>query len=412
MIKKVQTDQLKVGVFVHDFNCDKDQNTIFINQTLIKSENVIGILHDWGIKEVYIDTERGLDAYPSATIVTDIDVRLNLDIAQPFIPEDMQPATAPSVPLIEEIQIARDIKKEVVNVLQQTMTSFQQVQSLDIDNAFNILEKMQASVTRNKDALLLLSRIRTKDEYTLMHSISVCSLVMAFCTAYRINHDTTIKLAMGALLHDIGKTKIPLSILNKPGKLDDDEFEIIKKHTEHSAEILARTKDLPDEALDIALHHHERCDGSGYPYNLTKSSLSFGSRLASISDVFDAITAERCYKEKVDKVSGLKAIYDMRDSHLDTKLTEQFIRFIGVYPVGTFVTLENELSGVVVDSTQNLLQPVIRLFYDNKKQVPISITDVDLSEMNLNVACYDSPSEWGVGKQEVVSKCSSILSPL
>lgn len=398
MIRKVPTGLLRVGVFVHDFNCSQTSQAIFLNQSFINSEKSIEILQSWGIKEVFIDTSRGLGPKkpPKKEIAND----------------DVINVTAPLIPLKEEIIIAKEIKQQAVDVIRQSMVSMHEAKIIDINSAYDVVEKMHESVTRNKDALQLLTRIRSKDEYTLMHSISVSSMVLAFCNASNFDYDTSIKVAVGALLHDVGKTRIPLEILNKPGKLSPNEFDIVKMHTEHSADILSKTKDLPEEAFDIALHHHERCDGSGYPYGLQKKALTTGCRVASLCDVFDAITAERCYKKAVDKVAGLTKIYGMRKGHFDNEMALKFIRFIGVYPVGTFVRLESGQTGVVVDSTNNILQPIVRLFYDNNREALIKLQDINLSKRNEDVFSYDMPEYWNLAKRQAFEKVSSGLRKL
>ena len=219
-------------------------------------------------------------------------------------------------------------------------------------------------------------------------------------------------MAMGALLHDIGKTKIPTHILNKPGKLDPSEFAIVQQHAAHSAEVLANTKDLPFEAFDIALHHHEREDGSGYPTGLTSKDIGLGSKISAICDVFDAITSARCYKPAIDKVLGLKTIYKCSGTHFDKGLAHKFISFIGVYPIGTCVKLENDQVGVVTGSSENILQPVVRLFYDDNKKKQLNVQEIDLSKLDINIANYESPTKWDGEKINIFKNLSGELNPL
>ncbi len=408
MIKKVSTDKLRVGVFIHDFNCGVQDRNVFINKTLIKTEKAIRIIRSWGINEVYIDTEQGLDIDDS---ISTIEIPRARTKTVPKKTGEIFVAP-PTTPIKEEIKVASGIKREAVDLLQRATRAIQKGENIDIAGAYNLIEKMEASVSRNKEALLLLTRMRNKDEYTLMHSISVSSMVLAFCSSNNVNHGTSIKLAIGALFHDIGKTLIPLSILNKPGKLDQNEFSIIQRHTELSVEILSKTKELPVEAFDIALHHHEKFDGSGYPHGLKGNDIQFGSKLAAICDIYDAITSERCYKKGVDRVTGLQKIYELSGPILDQDIAHDFIRFIGVYPIGTIVKLENELLAVVIESSKNLLQPIVRIFYDDKRNIVIPIEDVDLSKKGIKISCYEVPSNWSGEKRHTFEKIKSALSPL
>lgn len=408
MIKKIRTDQLRVGVYVHDITSKEAGENVFIKRSLIQTQKAIQIIRSWGIEEVYIDTEKGLDIKSNKStheVQQEIDRGLRTAALRSLPP-------VPTVPLKEELHIARSIKEEAVTTMQRAMKSVTEGKDVDLGEAYQLVEKMENSVTRNRDALLLLTRIRKKDEYTLMHSISVSSLVLAFCNFCGLAYESTLNMAMGALFHDIGKTQIPLSILNKPGKLDPKEMEVIRKHTEHSAEVLANTKDLPFEAFDIALHHHERFDGSGYPHGLKGEDIGFASRIASICDVFDAITSERCYKSGIDRVAGLRLLYDWSESHFDKELAYKFISFVGVYPVGTCVRLENDLVGVVTGSTDNVLQPVVRLFYNNKTKTAMQVREVDLCKAGINVANYESPANWDANKLDIYKKLKTFLNPV
>jgi HD-GYP domain-containing protein (c-di-GMP phosphodiesterase class II) len=222
----------------------------------------------------------------------------------------------------------------------------------------------------------------------------------------------TINMATGALLHDIGKLKVQDNILNKPNKLTIEEFTAMKKHSEYSADILRDAKGLPAEAFDIALHHHERNDGNGYPHGLKGDAIDFGSRVTSICDVYNAITSARCYRQGLSRLEGLKKIYEWSDDHFDKELAYKFIQCLGVYPIGTYIRLENELSGVVTGSTDNVLQPVVRLFYNNKNKTPIKIQEIDLSRRGINIAGYDSPQNWNRDKIQTFKKYRNELSPL
>jgi len=409
MIKKITVEQLRPGIFVHDFNCDWAGENVFINQALIKSEKAIEIIRSWGIKEVYIDTERGLDVKRAKTAS---EVQQKTDNNLNRLAHKREKTVSPSVPLKEEVQMARKIKKKAIDIMQQTMASVQEGKQVDVDRAFQLVQNMGASISRNQDALIMLTRIKKKDEYTLMHSISVSSLVLAFCNSCRLPYDLTINMATGALLHDIGKLQVPASILNKPGKLNREEFAVMKKHSAYSAEILKKSKGLPPEAFDIALHHHERYDGTGYPDGQKGEGINLGSRMTSICDVYDAITSARCYRHGLNRVKGLRKLYEWSDYHFDKQLTFEFIHCIGVYPIGTYVRLENELSGVVTASTENVLQPVVRLFYNNKNKTPLKVQDIDLSTLGINIAGYDSPKKWDSDKMQTFRRFRNELSPL
>ena len=292
------------------------------------------------------------------------------------------------------------------------MTAVREGRPLEFGSAIELVEKMDASLVRNKDALVLLTRIRRKDEYTLMHSISVGAYVLNFCNLNKYPHKQTMGLAIGALFHDIGKTKIPLEILNKPGKLTDAEFVVMKKHSVYSAHVLKHSHGLPKEAYDMGLHHHERYDGTGYPDGLKGDEISFGSQLCAIADVYDALTSDRCYKVGIDRIAGLRKIYEWSEYHFNKELAYKFIRSIGVYPIGTCVKLESGRIGVVVGSTESADQPVVRVFYDENKQAPLLVHDLDLLHTEDRVSMYEDAEKWDLKKMKIFGDVSEDLFPV
>lgn len=408
MIKKVKARQLRVGVFIDDLDFRNSKGKVFLSKTLIQSEKTIQIILAWGVDEVFIDTEKGLDIKPGQSAI-ETRQRIDRDLRQTAVRSSPQ---APVVPLREELAIAQTIKKEAYHTVQRAMDVIAQGKQLDTGDVFRLVEKMSQSVNRNRDALPLLMRIRSKDEYTLMHSISVGSLVLTFCNFCGLAYETTINMAVGALLHDVGKTQIPLQILNKPGRLTPQEMDIIKKHADFSADVMAHSKDLPIEAFDIALHHHERHDGSGYPHGLNGDTIGFAAKVAAICDVYDAMTSERCYKKAMGKLAGLKKLYELSASHFDQELTYKFIEMIGVYPIGTCVRLDNDLIGIVSGSTDNVLQPIVRLFYDDQIGKPIKIEELDLTKVRINIAGYETPASWDADKLKVYKSLQTALNPL
>jgi putative nucleotidyltransferase with HDIG domain len=400
MIKKVKIEDLKVGVFVHDFNCDWNSENLYIEKHIIRNEYTIEILKTWGIREVYIDTERGLDVEKART---HSQVKKEANAAISTIGRTIQ-SQRPAVPLIKELESARDITLEAVHLVQQANDLAVEGKPFDIIQSYDLAKRMRESIHRNSDALLLLTRIRNKDEYTLYHSISVSSLVLNMCRYFNISDQQALDLAVGSLFHDIGKTLVPEKILKKPEKLGREEYREIQKHAEYSVRLLQKAKGLPLECYDIALHHHERFDGSGYPKGLHGDQISFGAQLACVCDVFDAITSDRCYKAGVDTVTALRKIYEARDIFFSKELGDDFIRCLGVYPVGTCVVLDDGRIGMVVSATEDIMRPVVNIFYDEKKQERIQPLKVDLSATNITIVSYGDPGRFGLTAQQLLRK--------
>jgi putative nucleotidyltransferase with HDIG domain len=403
MIKKVKVEDLKVGVYVHDFNCDRNSERIYLDKNIIKNQNTIDILKSWRIKEVLIDTERGLDVDNSGRLLNS---RKEIKEGKSGIDQTGK-VNRPEVSLSRELQPAKKIAYDAIKLLQDANQLVMEGKIPEIGPAYDLAERMRESMNRNWDALLLLTRIRNKDEYTLFHSVSVSSLVLNMCRYLKTPEDISLNLAVGALFHDIGKTRVSENILKKPGKLDEEEYRKIQKHTTYAVDILQNVRGLPFECYDIALHHHERFGGGGYPRGLKGDQISQDAQLASICDVFDAITAERSYSSATDTVTGLRKIYEAREIFFKAELANDFIRCIGVYPVGTCVVLDDGRVGVVISSTEDIMQPVVVLLYDEKKKERLKPQNIDLSKTNNAIVSYGDPKKIGLTSQQLLKKLVS-----
>lgn len=403
MIKRVRTENLQPGNFIHDFNCGWNGGNIFIDQTLIADRKMIDIIRSWGIKEVYIDTERGRDIDNAPPAEEQSRVRQIDAPKKPPQQPEKHPAP-PSVPLSVEVKKAKKLRNDAVKIVRHTLQQVHEGKTPDVGLTYELARRMRASISRNRDALLLLTRIRKKDEYTLYHSISVSSLVLDMCNFKRLPEKRALDMAVGALFHDIGKTKVPHTILNKPAKLTEIEFHEMKKHVEYSVDLLQNAHNLPFECYDIALHHHEHYNGEGYPHGLKGENISMGAQLTAICDVFDAITSTRCYREGLGTVTGLKKIYELSNNHFNKDLTHEFIRCIGVYPIGSCVKLEDRKIGIVVGSTDNILKPIVKVFYDGHHNEKISPFLVDLSKSENSITSYEAPGRIGIKPSSLLSE--------
>nr|WP_274600153.1 HD-GYP domain-containing protein [Halorhodospira abdelmalekii] len=205
-------------------------------------------------------------------------------------------------------------------------------------------------------------------------------------------------LGIAGFLHDIGKVRVPSEILQKPSALTEGEYEEIKKHSTHGYQILTETPGIPETALKVARLHHERIDGGGYPDALPESKIPFEARLAAIVDVYDALTAVRCYKDGMTPTQALKRIMADAGTKFDQNLFKRFIKCIGVYPPGSIVRLSNGKIGVVENvSRENSAKPLVRVVYDAERQEyidPPRLVHVS-REPGLSVLSSESLTDWG-----------------
>jgi HD-GYP domain-containing protein (c-di-GMP phosphodiesterase class II) len=201
---------------------------------------------------------------------------------------------------------------------------------------------------------------------------------------------------IAGLMHDVGKALIPNEVLNKPGKLTDDEFEIIKTHPRKGFEILSNAEGANEIAIDVCLHHHERVDGTGYPDRLSNDLHTLFSRMCAVCDVYDALTSNRCYKNGWEPADAIRKMAEWRNGHFDEKIFQAFVKTIGIYPSGTLVRLKSGRLAIVVEQTaKSLLTPVVKSFFSTKSNEPFLPELIDLSKSQESIVSAEDPVKWG-----------------
>ena len=405
MIKKVAIEELQPGMHVERFDCGWLDHPFVFNSKQIKNQREIERLKDWGVTHAYIEDGQVPDPLPP---------RVKKERPRPLSFEHMiTPQNARvdrelrHIPIRHEIVRAQKIRHRASQAAKNILADVQAGKEIQTREAETAVGELDNSICHNKDALFLLMRLRKKDEYTFDHSVSVGVLLLAFCRAMGFDQETTRTIGLGGLLHDVGKMAIPLTILNKPSALNEEEFKKIQQHVVYCKEILASTHNISLPVAQIAMEHHERFDGTGYPSGLAADAISLGGQMASIADVFDALTSDRCYRNGIDQVEVLRKLYGWSRSHFNEELVHRFIRCIGVYPAGTLVQLESGMLGVVVESTDNLLRPVVRLIYDTRHDWAIRQKDIDLSRPSGKggedrIIGYESAKRWRINPLKIL----------
>jgi HD-GYP domain-containing protein (c-di-GMP phosphodiesterase class II) len=260
-----------------------------------------------------------------------------------------------------------------------------------------VVEAISGSLARNSSALLGILGIKNKDDYTFLHSVSVGTLLVAFGRSLGLSEDELREIGLGGMLHDLGKMKVPDAILNKPGRLTDEEFAIIKRHPEDGHAILLETKGVGEMPLDITRHHHERFNGRGYPDALAGESISRSARMAAIVDVYDAITADRCYHKAMTATEALRRMWEWSANDFDRALLQAFMKCVGIYPVGSVVRLESGIVGVVVEQNeQRMLTPRVKAVFHSKSLRTLQPSIIDLAQSSDKIACTEPPDRWPI----------------
>ncbi len=403
MIKKINIEDIRMGMYVHDLNCSWMEHGFLRNQFLLKTEAGVEQIRRAGIREFYIDTDKGLDqpsAPSEAEVISDLEDGL-VDAARKGAGR-----TGP-VPLAEERIQAKRIHNEAIRVVSGLMEDARLGQQIDLERARPVIGEMVGSIFRNQNALMGLARIRHMDRYTFEHSVNVSVLMVSFARSLELEQKLIQEIGMGALLHDIGKIKVPQEILNKPGRLTEDEFAVMRSHVVHSRDTLAVVPGLPAAALAVAAEHHERVDGSGYPDGKAGDAITLYGRMSAIVDVYDAITSDRVYHKGMEPHEALRKLLEWSSHHFEPQLVRQFIRCVGIYPVGALVLLQSGRLGVVVETgRKELPQPVVRVVMDAKQRRYLTVEDVDLARprkgKNDSILNAESPQRWGIDTQEIL----------
>ena len=417
MIKTIRTDQLRLGMFVNSLHRKWYQHSFLFNRFLLDNPKTLQKLIQSGIKEVEIDTGRGLDiaavpagatapssAYPLLKTATAGSQTLHAAASlsgKTAIPMAVENSFHYPIPLQKEIQTARKVLGETQRVIEDVMSEVRSGAPLNDQKVQQAVGTITDSILQTPDALIGLSRIKNWDRYTYQHSVGVCALLIAFCKEYGMDDLTLRKVGMGGLLHDVGKMQLPAGLLNKKEKLTNEEYKLIQKHVEYGRRILERTPAIPKIAVQVALQHHERCDGSGYPNHVESAEISWYGQMAAIADMYDAAISPRPYRPPLEPTEALRQIYEMRTTFLNPELVEQFIKFLGVYPVGSLVSLSNGAIGFVIRSNrENRMLPTVRIIYDGRSERPVPKYDLDLSHptprgTRLQITGIESVDKYG-----------------
>jgi len=375
MLKKIDSSQLRLGMAIHDLDCGWMEHPFVRNRFVISSEDEIRKIVQAGIRGVVIDCGKGLDLSDAPT-VEEAAVKVEEEVAAIAA----KPVAPLRSTLAEEFDRAGAIRRQAAGLVKTVMQDARLGKAVEMDKVSPVVENITASILRNASALLGLSYIKNKDDYTFLHSVSVCTLLVAFCRSRKMDDETIYQAGIGGLLHDTGKALVPDHILNKPGRLTDEEFEVVRRHPRDGYEILRRSPEIGPIPLDITLHHHERRDGTGYPDRQDAEQISELAQMAAIVDVYDAITADRCYHKGMPAAEALRKMYEWSKFHFNPALTQEFMRCVGIYPVGTLVLLESGRLGVVVEPHEtSLLTPKVNVFFSTRSQTYIKPETVDLA---------------------------------
>jgi putative nucleotidyltransferase with HDIG domain len=395
MLKKISVKQLTLGMHLKEFCGSWIEHPFWRNAFVITDPKDIEAILASSIKEVWIDCSKGLDVAPGDAPVSvaesEAEVDAELRVAAASLRE-----TAPvpaSVELARATKICAKSRRAVNSMFQEARLG----KAVNTASAQKLVEEISDSVSRNPGALISLARLKTADDYTFMHSVAVCALMIALARQLGLDEAQTRSAGVAGLLHDLGKAVMPMAVLNKPGKLSAEEFEIIKTHPVEGHKLLLDSSGADEIALDVVLHHHEKTDGSGYPEGLTDKAISRFAKMGAVCDVYDAITSNRPYKSGWDPAESLRKMADWANGHFDPVVFQAFVKSVGIYPIGSLVKLNSGRLGLVVEQGEkSLLTPRIKVFYSTRAQARIRPEIIDLArpECPEKIASREDPAKW------------------
>jgi len=391
--KRIPVSDLRVGVFVDELCASWVDHPFWRGSFVVTDEEQLSRLRDSAVREVWIDTDKGLDPTLAAPAPA------AADAARADPPPHPVPQAEPRAPAIDEFARAARIFEESRTVVVDLFSQARMGGIQDMDKAMSVVDVIADSIERHPMALLGLARLKTADDYTFLHSVSVSALMVSLARKLGTAEKDVRQAGMAGLLHDVGKAQVPLIVLNKPGPLDAGEWATMQTHAERGYAVLREAPDVTPEVLDAVLHHHEKLDGSGYPHGLAGEQISPLARMCALCDVYDAITSNRPYKSGWHPTMAVRKMREWVGSHFDPGLFNAFAKAVGIYPIGSLVRLKSQRLAVVVEhNPDQLLRPTVKAFFSLRLKMHVAPVVINLGDKHSSdsIVSYEDASTHGL----------------
>jgi putative nucleotidyltransferase with HDIG domain len=400
MLKRIPIARLRLGMHLHALEGSWIAHPFWKTRFVITDPADLRALRDSGLRDCWIDDELGLapsadDAPPTAAPrrAPRGDAVSRATVSPPTPPRP----TPARRPFADELRQAAAVCEQGRKAVISMFSEARMGRAINAEGCLKLVDDIASSVMRNPGALVSLARLKTVDDYTYMHSVAVCALMVALARQLGMDTEAARRAGLAGLLHDMGKALVPPEVLNKPGRLTDEEFATMRRHPELGHGLLCDAGGADPDVLDVCLHHHERIDGTGYPHRLAGTDISLLARMGAVCDVYDAITSNRPYKAGWDPAESIARMASW-DGHFDHEVFAAFVRSLGIYPTGSLVRLQSGRLAVVVEQNADaLVSPVVKVFYSAQTQMPLPPRRLDLSRPGCNdrIVGRESPKTWG-----------------
>lgn len=398
MLKKIPVGDLRIGMHLHELCGAWLDHPFWKTKFVLDDPEDLRKLHTSGVKEVWIDAAKGRDVDTAPAIVAVLAVAPATAPAVPAVPAPSARDMPVRAAMDDELQRATRLVNQSRLAVSSLFNEARMGKALAADNCRPLVDDIASSVWRNPGAIVSLARLKTHDDYSYMHSMAVCALMVSLARQLGMDEARSREAGLAGLLHDMGKAMMPLEVLNKPGKLTDAEFDVMKTHPRRGFDLLREGKGVGAEVLDVCLHHHERPDAKGYPDGLSGDALTRIARMGAVCDVYDAITSNRPYKEGWDPADSIAKMASwVPQGQFDAEVFQAFVRSLGIYPIGSLVRMRSgKLAVVVEQNDKSLVAPRVKVFFSTRSNMPITPEIVDLSGSLCQdaIAGRESNQQW------------------
>ncbi|MGO4302082.1 HD-GYP domain-containing protein [Cupriavidus sp. RAF12] len=390
MLRRIKAEQLQVGMFVARLGGPWMNHPFWRSRFLVTSDEQVEQIQAANVQDVWIDILKGRNLPTPATpdamedeIETEEELESNFE---------------------DELERARELIKTGRSLIGNMFGDVRMGRALETNGALLLVDSASTSLSRHSQALLAMARLKEKDDYTYLHSFSVCALMIAVGRTLKLPDGEVRELGLAGLVHDIGKLTLPDSILLKASDLSPAEEEQMRRHPSAGYRILNEARLYTNIPLDVCVHHHERVDGRGYPFGLVEHEISVHAKIAAICDTYDSLTSPRPNHQAWSPARAVEYIAVRVDTLFDRRVFKAFTRTVGIYPLGTVLRLRsNRLAVVCGQNDDEPLRPRVMTFYSVAASTALPPQLIDLSHSEDTVVAFEDARQWGYSDEQLMA---------